>query len=228
MRETMKLTKANRLREAREATGLNRTEAAERFRYKYPTLASHESGAREFDVNDAIRYARDFGTSVNHLLALDLIDSNLASNVTTEGNALAVQHIPVHGHAAGGMWLEGDDVPIDNETIAITPHPAYPASKQYARKVVGNSVSNRIRNGEYAVIVRLDGLGRQLNDGDLVDCLRTRAGMYEHSIKELRAGKLMTNSAELQEQSEIPLSAREDDAQVEVLGVVISAVRLNP
>jgi SOS-response transcriptional repressor LexA len=227
-KEKLTKEKARRLRAAREAVEPNRSEAVRKFRFNYNTYKGHESGERDFDSMDAALYAKAFKVTVNHLLALDLIDSNFSSMHTIEPVDMAASTIPVYGQAAGGMWLEGEDMPLDDTIPMIAPQVGYPASVQYARKVVGNSISNRIRNGEYAVMVRLAYYDRPLQRGDLVDCLRVRGGLYEHSIKEFHGDALMTNSAELQTQVSIPLDAPEDDTTVEVLGIVIAAVRVNP
>lgn len=220
--------KARRLRAAREGVEPNRTEAVRKFRLNYNTYKGHESGQRDFGGVEAARYAKIFGVSVNHLLALDLIDSQSGSTQPVQPDDVATSSIPVFGQAAGGMWLEGEDMPLDETVPTIAPQSGYPASAQYARKVVGNSISNRIRSGEYAVMVRLVSHNRPLQRGDLVDCLRVRGGLYEHSIKEFHGDSLMTNSAELKVQVSIPLDAPEDDTTVEILGIVIAAVRVNP
>ena len=221
----IKQEKAARLTAARKATGLSRTAVAQANRWNYNTYKAHESGHREFSSGDAVRYARALGVTVPYLLGIDLLDATEETPTDTQEVQISVVSVPVYGQAAGGLWLEGDDVPFDDEAVSITPNANYPIGLQYARKVVGNSVSNRIRNGEYAVFVRLEGLPGGLRHGMLVDCVRQRAGMYEHSVKVFEGDRLMTDSAELAEQTSIPLGGNEDDTLVTIEGVAVSVVR---
>ncbi|MBC7149050.1 MAG: hypothetical protein H5U22_06690 [Rhizobium sp.] len=234
-----------RLTEARKAAGFNRTEAARNHGWNYDTYKSHESGQRQFDQAQAAIYSRAFNTPINHLLCLDLLTSAKSAHasdsvagvapsvqLTTSSAGENEQHaeaavitVPVHGQAAGGLWLEGDDMPFDSEPDLVPAVAGYPASYQYARRVVGNSVNNRISDGEYAIFVRYDRYDAGLKPGQLVDCQRSRAGLYEHTVKVYAVDSLMTDSRDLEEQTAIPMDAAETDTLVEIVGVAVGAYR---
>lgn len=231
-----------RLTEARKAAGLNRTEAARNHGWNYDTYKSHESGQRQFDQEQAAIYSRAFKSSINHLLCLDLLTNQKnahspipAANTkieylqAAEGNEqhteAAVITVPVYGQAAGGLWLEGEDMPFDSEPDLVPAVAGFPAAHQYARRVVGNSVNNRIADGEYAIFVRYDRYDAQLRPGQLVDCQRSRAGLYEHTVKVYAVDSLMTDSRDLDVQTAIPLDSSESDTTVEIVGVAIGAYR---
>lgn len=245
---------ARRLTDARKAAGLNRTEAARNHGWNYNTYKSHESGEREFDKAQAAIYSRAFHTTINHLLCLDLLTNNKGayssesvariaiddSQLAAGGELLkndadtdqhdqdevAVLTVPVYGQAAGGLWLEGEDMPFDDSEPDLIPAVAgYPAAHQYARRVVGNSVNNRIADGEYAIFVRYDQYSAGLRDGQLVDCQRSRAGLREHTVKVYAHGALVTDSRDLEEQTAIPMDAAETDTLVEIVGVAVGAYR---
>jgi len=233
---------ARRLTEAREAMGLNRTEAARRNGWKYNTYKSHEDGRRSFGKEEAAIYSRAFNTSINHLLCIDLLtntksvhafDSAAGVNGRDSSSAgeneqqkeVAVFTVPVHGQAAGGLWLEGEDMPFDSEPDLVPAVAGYPVSHQYARRVVGNSVNNRILDGEYAIFVRYSHYTSGLKAGQLVDCQRSRAGLYEHTVKVFAGDSLMTDSRDLDEQIALRLDSVENDTIVEIVGVAVGAYR---
>lgn len=60
---------ADRLRQARRDKGIATVkEAAEALKIAYPTYSAHENGSRNFQRDDAVRYAQFFGVSVDWLL----------------------------------------------------------------------------------------------------------------------------------------------------------------
>lgn len=215
---------ANRLREAREAKEPNRTAFAAGIGMPVVTLRSYETGRTPLPPEVATRLARSLGVSVNYLLANDLLETTSGATLVTT-DTLPVVHVPIHGEAAGGLWLEGEDLPIDRETITIAPLSGYPEHAQYARKVVGNSVNKHIRDGEYAIFVKYDSFGRRLRDGMLVDCRRERAGLCEHTVKVLAGDRLMTASDDLDVQVALPLGHTDEDTIVTIAGIVIGASR---
>jgi transcriptional regulator with XRE-family HTH domain len=59
---------ANRLRIARERSGLSIEDAASALSVPYPTYAGHENGTGGFRIPQAIKYARKFKVSLDWLL----------------------------------------------------------------------------------------------------------------------------------------------------------------
>jgi phage repressor protein C with HTH and peptisase S24 domain len=238
MNKTGELAKmiGGRLRQARIAAGYaNRADAARKLGINYNTLTAHEDGRRRIDKTQAALYSRHFGVAIEHLLALDLFQLEKAVKASESTGAIEfkgdyqyeTRTVPVRGVAAGGLWLEAEaqDMLMEDDRVSIPANPQYDARWQYARVVRGNSVSRQVRDGEYAIFVDLDHYGQRLRGGELVDCQRTRAGAYEHSIKVYAGDRLLTDSVEMETQQSIPLGAREDDTTVEILGVAIGVYR---
>jgi hypothetical protein len=226
-KEKLKEIKASRLRDARIAAGFKSLpEAVRHFKWNENTYKPHEVGSRAFDDLTAVQYALAYKVPLEHLLALDLLEPKLRKIDKSKHEAggdlpLRSASIPIYGEAAGGIWRESDDVPLDDAT-SIPPDPDYASSIQYARKVVGNSVSRRIRDGEYAVILHFDQSPIALQPGRLVDVERVRSGLREHTIKVFAGdNKLMTDSEELSEQVELALAHSDEDTVVRIVGIVV-------
>lgn len=236
-----------RLTAARIAAGYQkRVEAVRELGWNPNTYKSHEFGVRGIDPLDAYKYARAYGVSVEFLLALDMLNRQKGESKTLtreERDTLLKQSttrnpfknfgdqehkvntVPLYGQAAGGMWMEGEDLPVNDPSVQISAVAEYPADYQYARKVVGNSVSRHIRDGEYAIFVHYDHFPGRLEFGDLVDCKRERAGLVEHSVKAYFGDKLMTDSDELETQIAIPLDHTDEDTTVSIVGVAVGTYR---
>lgn len=219
-----------RLMQARRSSGFEtRKEAAERLGVSVSTYTGHENGGRAFDEEQAQFYARAFKVPPQWLLAHDLLDDvgeTLPSNDRPDDESVEVASVRVHGRAAGGLWMEGDvDEPFGEDNILVPAIPGYPVAAQYARRVVGNSVSNRIRDGEYAVLVRLDAYKRPLKEGMLVDVCRLRSGLREHTIKAFYGDKLMTDSAEMPTQQVLKMDHNDQDTTVMIIGVAVGVHR---
>lgn len=225
----IKSIKAARLRKARLAAGFRkRAMVFDRFPFwKVDTYTSHETGRREFDKEAAERYATAFNSPLAFLLAHDLISPHGNGSNADTGAGHEIQSVPVYGLAAGGVWLEGDsDMMLGAiENVAVPAAAGFPLECQYARKVVGNSVSNRIRDGEYAIFVSLYEFRHLLRPGTLVDALRKRSGLYEHTVKVFFGDRLRTDSAELSRQEDQPLETDDDGATVEIVGIAIGVYR---
>ncbi|KCZ47746.1 helix-turn-helix transcriptional regulator [Hyphomonas sp. CY54-11-8] len=62
-------TRGDRLKKARMDAGYTTVRAAcDAFGYKYPTYAGHENGSREFDFDEAERYAKNYSVDVMWLM----------------------------------------------------------------------------------------------------------------------------------------------------------------
>lgn len=208
----------DRLRKARIEAGFEHpSEAARAFGWNEHTYKSHENGIRGLKLHQARKYAKAFHISAAWLLTGDLPPEPKQQSVFT---------VPILADAAGGVWLENPQSQSDTmEIVPVVPDPRFNRQAQYARKVRGNSVSRRIRDGEFAVVVKLEDYPGATPHGALVDVQRERAGLVEHSIKVFYGDRLMTDSAELAEQTSIPIDSGEADCTVTILGIVIAAHR---
>lgn len=208
----------DRLRLARERAGFKQpSDAARRFKWSEHTYKSHENGNRGIRLDVARKYAEAFKVSTTWLTT--------GEESTLRGNDTPVLVVPVYGEAAGGVWLENADDAKTDEFIPISPDPRYPSDAQYARMVRGDSVSNHIKSGEYAVMVRFDAFPGAIPNGKLVDVERIRSGLREHTVKVFQSGKLYTDDAGRKEQSEMPIESADCDTEVRIAGVVIGAFR---
>jgi transcriptional regulator with XRE-family HTH domain len=223
-KELINKESSKRLRAAREALKISRTEATERFGWNYNTYKAHESGDRGIGKVAAAKYAKALGVTINHLLAIDLISNKNHSNSGGE-EELRTHHVPIYGQAAGGLWLEGEDVPFDEDPIALPFIAGYPDHTQYARKVVGNSVNKHIQDGDYAIFQRYEYYGKRIEVGKLVDCKRERSGLAEHTVKVFAGDRLMSDSHDLTEQVSLPLAHEDTDTIVTIEGIVIGLFR---
>lgn len=210
-----------RLRELRKAKFGSVKEAADHFRLSVNTLSSHESGRRKIDERAALKYASAFKVDPAYLLALDLSNDSKELS-TTIPSAVSVKSIPVYGRSAGGVWLEGEVVLENSEAdLWIPASNKAEADKQYARLVVGNSVSNKVPDGSFAIFVRRDAFPGPIPYGALVDVHRIRAGLHEYSIKAYWGDRLSTDSRELDVQHDLELASSDEDAIVVIEGVAV-------
>jgi transcriptional regulator with XRE-family HTH domain len=208
----------DRLKLARENAGFKQpSDAARRFGWSEHTYKSHENGIRGIRLPVAQKYAEAFGVSVAWLTT--------GANGPERAKQTDVLNVPVYGAAAGGVWLENADDPETDEFVPISPDPRYPSHAQYARLVKGTSVSNRIKSGEYAIVVSFDAYPGAIPNDTLVDVERIRSGLREHTIKVFRLGKLYTDDAGLNQQSEMPVDHSDGDTETRIAGIVIGAFR---
>jgi len=210
----------DRLRKAREKAGFDSPKSASDFHgWSEHTYKSHENGNRGIKHHVAKKYAEAFKVSASWLITGET--AKVVSSETPE-----VFTVPVYGAAAGGVWMENEDEPIDDvREIPVTPDVRYPLHAQYARRVVGTSVSNRIRDGEYAIFVKYDNYPGGPAIGSLVDVERIRAGLREHTVKVFMGTHLQSDSAELAQQVTQQLSNDDSDTEVRIVGVAIGAYR---
>jgi SOS-response transcriptional repressor LexA len=210
----------DRLRKAREKAGFDSPKAASDFHgWSEHTYKSHENGNRGIKPIVAKKYADAFKVSASWIITGEAV--KYVNNDTPE-----VFTVPVYGAAAGGVWMENEDEPIDDvREIPVTPDLKYPLHAQYARRVVGNSVSNRIRDGEHAIFVKYDNYPGGPSIGSLVDVERIRAGLREHTVKVFMGSYLQSDSAELTQQAAQTLTNGESDTEVRIVGIAIGVYR---
>ena len=212
----------DRLRQAREAAGYDSPiEASRRFGWSEHTYKSHENGIRGIRPAQAHKYAKAFKVSAGWILTGEGIKP--PNEKFAWGDVISV---PVLSPAAGGVWREGEDTQmLQAPTIPVIPDPRFPVTSQYSRRVEGNSVSNRIKHDEYAIMVRFESYPGTIPANTLVDVTRTRSGFVEHSIKVLAGNDLWTDSAELDKQEKLELSNSDDDTVVSICGIAIGVFR---
>lgn len=208
----------SRLRALREANSWSVAYVAQALGFSDSTVKHNESGRRGLTPESAKQYARIYNVTVGHILDGD---------DPIESERTDAASVPVYGEAAGGVWLEGDDRPVDDsQAFSVPPVVGFPVSSQYARKVVGNSVSKHIRDGEYAIFVHFDRYPGGAKPGDLVDVQRVRGGLREHTVKVYKSRtRLETDSEQLEVQQALPLTNGESDTEVRIVGIAVGVFR---
>lgn len=171
-------TPADRLRKLRIARGFESAkEAARAFGWNENTYSSHEGGVRGIRKSAAERYAKAYRSTPGFILFGGGKDLPVINKV-----ALA----PVVATIAASIFTEPGIVPDEQEPVPIVPKAGIPPGAQYAVKIDGNSVNKRIPHGMYAICAPYDLYPGGAPAGALVHVVRERAGLFEHTIKELR------------------------------------------
>lgn len=217
----MNRTPAERLKEAREKRFDTAQEAADAHGWNPVTYRSHEAGTRNYPLSAARKYGQAFGVTAAWLLGI-------ASGAGGDSRAVnAVIDVPLVARASAGAFRLDDGADFEGIRVPAVPHSDVPADVQYAIAVDGPSVNRRIADGAYAICAPYDRYPGGARHGQLVHVVRERAGLVEHSIKELHftdTGRvLMPCSTDPRYQERIDVSAPEDDTTVTIRGVVIGA-----
>lgn len=219
MNESVDQAAAARLREAREKAGFEGpADAARYFGWSEHTYKSHENGNRGIRLPAARKYAQAFKTTAVWILHGQDVGRTLPDRPQ-------VAAIPVIGIASAGVFRTIEWEPEVGTVIPAIPKPGVELDAQYAVRVDGPSVNRRIPDGMFAICVRYDAYPGEPAHGQLVHVIRERAGLREHTIKELRyerAGRVLWPCSDHPDHQEpINIEAPEDDTVVHIAGVVI-------
>lgn len=215
---------ADRLRELRIRRGFSTAaDAARAFGWNEHTYKSHENAVRGIRPDAAKRYAAAFGSTAAHILGMgpDSGNGTLADIVNHVINAPVVARV-----SAGVFRYDEGIVEGTFNPVPAVPRKDIPAQMQYAILVDGPSVNLRIADGAYAICAPYDTFPGGAQHGQLVHVVRERAGLHEHTIKELRFTRsgmvLVPVSTDPRYQEEpIKLATGDADELVRIQGVVI-------
>lgn len=168
---------AERLIQARKAAGYETaTEAARALDIPYQTYVAHENpNARHaFRRDSAVRYATKFHIDVDWLLTgkSRRRDDNVIPTETE------VAGLPVYGNIQAGHWLETTflDAEGDLEMLPVARDSRFPRARQYALRVVGDSMDQEYPDGSYVTCVDFVESGLGIVEGMTVHVERHRAG----------------------------------------------------
>lgn len=219
----MNRSPSERLKAAREKRYETATDAAKAHGWNVVTYRSHESGTRNYGLSTARIYAQAFGTTAAKLLGLSNhngVDASVFHSVT---------YVPLVAVASAGAFRVDEGI-REGVQVPAVPHASVAAEVQYAILVDGPSVNKRIADGAFAICAPYDHYPGGPKHGQLVHVVRERAGLHEHTIKELhytRKGPvLMPCSTDPKYQEQIALDAPEDDVTVRLQGVVIGVFQV--
>lgn len=213
---------SDRLKEARLKRGFaTAKEAAEAFGWNEVTYRSHESGMRNIPLHVARKYALAFGTTPASILGI-----GTANDPSPIGNVVGV---PVVATVSAGVFRETDELVGDISLVPSVPRKEIPHSAQYALRVEGESVNKLIPDGSFAICAPYELFPGGAAPGQLVHVVRERAGLFEHTLKQLQQMPdglgLMPVSTDPRHQQPIKLSSIEDSTVVQIRGVVIGSYR---
>lgn len=214
----MKDSPADRLRKLRSKRGFDTAkDAADAFGWNEVTYRSHENGTRNIPLATARKYAQALGSTAAFILSeADLVDSALVNSVT---------NVTLVARVSTGTFRYDEGIEEGGFDVPAVPRGDIPASAQYAVIVDGPSVNKRIPDGAFAICAAFDSFPGGAQHGQLVHVVRERAGLHEHTIKELRFGRdgmtLMPVSSDPRYQEAVKLSSGDDGEIVRIQGIVI-------
>lgn len=215
-----------RLIEARERAGYSSAaEAARALGVKLPTYYSHEGGTSGLRSNVAAKYARKFRVSLEWLLTGrgEMSTGNSAVPVDVE-----LEGLPLLGNIQAGAWVEATETPHEgtSEMVQVVKDPRFPHARQYALRVVGDSMDLDYPDGSIVTCVSFGDSGLAITEGMIVHVERHRAGgqFVEITLKQVqtRNGKtvLAPRSTNAKHQA-IQLESSDPETEVVCKGVVI-------
>lgn len=164
-----------------------------------------------------------------------LMENDQGSPVLTTSNVkLALRHLPVRYKVQAGHWIALDaDEPPEQVQLAVLPDPRFARFPQWLEKVVGDSVDQRIKAGQYAHVVDAAEMGYAPKTGDWVVVERRRddGAIRERTIKQVALGpdgqvKLWprSNNPKWQVPVDLRCGARSGESvEVAIVGYVIGA-----
>lgn len=181
-------------------------------------------GSRSLNQATLEALARPFGVSI--------------TSITGEGYrpvAGVITTLYVRGVVQAGAWREAAEWPRDEWEALSLPMGDSPYRAPYALRVAGSSMNQLYRDGDVLVCISLYDLGRDLRSGDKVIVhRRTRDGLIEATCKEYR---IVDDKAWLWPRSDDPAhqapllvpngagDEHDQDADIEIVGIVIKSVR---
>lgn len=103
--------------------------------------------------------------------------------------------IEVVGVVQAGAWLEtyARNSEEKSETIPVARDPRFPEARQYALKVIGDSMDQEVKDGAYAICVAFGDAGLEKKAGMIVHVERIRPETSETTLKaiEMENGRMV-------------------------------------
>lgn len=183
---------SERLITARKNAGYaSAADAARALGVKPSTYFSHENGSIGLRAVVAEKYARKFRVSLDWLLS----NRGPMTGNGAEAYTIDTPGLPLLGYIQAGHWVEPSaSEGADIEMVPIVRDPRFPHAKQYALRVVGDSLDLDYPDGSIVTCVDFADSGLEIGEGQIVHVERYRAGgqLVELTLKvvELRKGKI--------------------------------------
>jgi SOS-response transcriptional repressor LexA len=212
-----------RLERARKHAGFETArDAARSLGVNVQTYAGHENGHGGIKVDSAVQYAKKFRVRLEWLLTGkgDMLREGVVP-LEIEQNGL-----PVIGSIQAGIWL--DTTLLDqeaDESLPLARDERFPHARQYALRVLGDSMSDLYPEGCYVTCVDFAESGLQMREGLVVHVERQINGgqLIEITLKivERRAGELvLAPRSPNPKWTAYPLKALSEGEELVIRGVV--------
>lgn len=219
---------SERLIIARKKAGFETAaDAARALGVKLSTYFSHENGSIGLRAGVASKYARKFKVSMDWL-----IDGKGAMTGSgTTPYEIEIAGLPLLGSIQAGHWVEIGFAQDEAEKpmVPFARDPRYPHAKQYALKVVGDSMDLDYPDGSIVTCVNFADSGLALGEalvGQILHIERRRAGgqLVEMTLKALekRRGKLyLAPHSSVATYQAFPVDDKTLDTETLICGIVI-------
>lgn len=225
-------TLGERIKEARLDAGKTQQQLATYCDVSRSAVSQWESGATVPSMDNVNKAA-----TFLHVDSYQLLTGKVALNVEGDNNktgGVALERVPVVSEAEAGVWREIETLEsADPDYIEMPIDARYPGLPRRAVRVTGDSVSEVIGDGGYAIYVQISDLGRDPENGEIViaDRIRHQGGLIERTIKEYRVNgkhpELWPRSKNARHKGPISLSDKKsDDLEVKIVGIVIGKFEL--
>lgn len=215
-----------RLREARKNAGYkSAADAARAMGVPEQTYYSHENGGSGLRPAVATKYAKKFRVSLEWLLTgrgeMSTANGAIPYDVELEG-------LPLLGNIQAGAWVEAAEASegAGVEMVQVVRDPRFPHARQYALRVVGDSMDLEYPDGSVVTCVSFGDSGLALAEGMIVHVERHRAGgqLVEITLKQVqrRNGQIILapRSSNPKHQA-LTLDSKDGDNEVVCRGVVL-------
>lgn len=221
-----------RLTMARKRAGYETAaEAARALGVKDQTYYAHENGSSGLRAEVAEKYARKFKVSLEWLLT----EKGEISPNGVVPHEIGIAGLPLLGNIQAGHWLETTfaDEGAEREMLPVARDLRFPHAKQYALRVVGDSMDLDFPDGSVVTCVDFAESGLALTEGMTIHVERQRGGgqLVEITLKfvERRRGEfvLVPRSSNTKYQA-FPMSSNGHDTEVFVRGIVTGGWRPTP
>jgi len=147
-----------------------------------------------------------------------------------------VPSVQIIGVVRAGLWHETPEYLAGIGKEIVVPLPEEYRESAFGLEIAGPSMNQFFPEGSFVVCLPIEELPRELKSHDKVVVLRERAGLYEHTLKELvideNTGRpwLWPRSTDpnFQTPIEIPDGEPTESEEIRILAVVIGSYRPEP
>lgn len=197
-----------------EAHGRQQKELAAAIGVSPDTMSRMLSGKRKIQADDLSRICSFFGTQ---------------PPLTNEPQSREISYVRVSGEVAAGAFVDMHYVDFAEYSIPYVADPRWDPRAIRALVVRGESINRQARDGDHVIMLDIGEAPRSFRSGDWVVAERTKGGLKETTVKQVRkardgAWELWPDSDD--ERFQDPISIEDGDADtVKVVGFVLDFIR---